>query len=456
MDNALVLITHVVNDAVIHGFIPDLLNQINQHASQPSASVIVVTDHKDAHIEALAELTEHSKAEPLYKSSLAGSHTNSLMAIPDICFLECDVFNPLAIIDSLNNHRAKPSLVISNSDHLQAASAIVSHYYGLASKDWRQCLRFKDKYLTREQLAQLPLADVDVDVYHPEYQLLCSDSFTGTDGFTGTDSKDSFPIIPSFPVVAKPKHGVASMHVQRCDNKQELTRFVQDFWQQSPTTPILIESFVEGTLITLETLGDGERLIAVGGFEVHLTPPPYFVELGAVWNSALCIEYQDACLSILRRIGVGLGVCHSEFIVTSSGELHLVEVNYRSIGDGREFLLDKMAPYPWFTVISQLHQGTSIDQLIKEYGSLSIESYARIHYVTATQSGTVQAIPDAFERRNPDSIVIHQPLKQCEQPIRLTHSNKDYLSRLLVVASSGNAADALIDRTLTELHWQVA
>lgn len=403
-----VLITHVVNDAVIEGFIPALLK--SRHV--PDSQLIIITDDKDAHMDALI-------ATPL------GAQ---------ISILECDVFNPLAIIDTLNNYHILPNLVFSNSDHLQAATAVVAEFFHLPSKDWCHCLVFKDKYLMRTQLHSAYL-------YQASYQLLTAKDL----------HLENLSI--SFPLVAKPKQGVASIDVQLCMNKNELLSYCQSFWQ-SKTLPILVESYVAGRLITLETLGDGERLVAVGGFEVTLTEPPHFVELDAVWNTPLCVQYRERCLSILQDIGVGLGVCHSEFIITPTGEVHLVEINYRSIGDGREFLLHGMAHYPWFDTIVRLHQGISIAELEAEFGSLAISTHARIHYIVAPQSGTIRSAPASFKKQTQQSVIIHQPLKKQHQTIHITHSNKDYLSRLLAYSDCTNTMNDVLSDAIASLQWQ--
>ena len=408
MTYSTVLITHVVNDAVIEGFIPALLK--SRHV--PDSQLIIITDDKDAHMDALI-------ATPL------GAQ---------ISILECDVFNPIAIIDTLNNYHILPNLVFSNSDHLQAATAIVAEFFHLPSKDWRHCLVFKDKYLMRKQLHSAHL-------YQAGYQLLSAKDL----------HLENLSI--NFPLVAKPKQGVASMDVQLCMNKNELLSYCQSFWQ-SKTLPILVESYVAGRLITLETLGDGESLVAVGGFEVTLTEPPHFVELDAVWNTPLCVQYRERCLSILQDIGVGLGVCHSEFIITPTGEVHLVEINYRSIGDGREFLLHDMAHYPWFDTIVRLHQGVSIAELEAEFGSLAISTHARIHYIVAPQSGTICTAPSPFNKQMQQTTIIHQPLKKQHQTIHITHSNKDYLSRLLAYSDCAKTMNDVLNDAIANLQWQ--
>ncbi|HAR76549.1 MAG TPA: ATP-grasp domain-containing protein, partial [Psychrobacter sp.] len=52
MYDSTVLISHVVNDAVIDGFIPALLESMNT----PDSQLIIMTDHKDSHMDALINM----------------------------------------------------------------------------------------------------------------------------------------------------------------------------------------------------------------------------------------------------------------------------------------------------------------------------------------------------------------------------------------------------------------
>jgi len=65
----------------------------------------------------------------------------------------CDVFNPLAIVDSVTRRRPRPAAVFSNSDHLQASVAMAAQYFGLPAKDWRTAYRAKNKAEMRRHLA---------------------------------------------------------------------------------------------------------------------------------------------------------------------------------------------------------------------------------------------------------------------------------------------------------------
>lgn len=388
-----VIVTHVVNDAVIHGFTPA--------AQSITETTIILTDHK----------LDHLKEASLNNSFL-----------PDLV-LECDVFNPLDIIDTIVNQGLKPDILFSNSDHLQTACAIAAEFFGLPAKPWRTCLKAKNKYLTRQHLQELELPSV-------QSWLL--------------NNHSALPQDILFPVVAKPKEGVASMDVSRCDNEQQLNAYCQSFWQKYHCGAILLERFIEGPLITLETLGNGHDLVAIGGFDVSLSKPPYFIETSAIWNGPVTSQYREQCLAQLKAFGVGFGVCHSEFIISNNGPV-LVEINYRSIGDGREFLLDNLAHYSWFESILRLHCNRTLPQNPVIHGS------ALIHYLVAEQDGIVTQQAPSFSLQQDDVHVQYQVLKQEGESLIRSFSNKDYLARLTLTSPAIKELNASLQATLARI-----
>lgn len=391
---SIIIISHVVNDAVTHGFVPA--------AKAFGGMTVLITDHKFDHLQLAAE-----------DSNFA----------PDL-ILECDVFNPLDIIDTIASQGLDPHIIFSNSDHLQTSTALVAEFFHLPTKPWQTCFKAKNKQLTRQHLDLLGLPSVS-------NWLLTSHS--------------ALPTNLTFPLVAKPKEGVASMDVARCNNEEELKDYCKYYWQKHSDTAILLERFIEGPLITIETLGDGKRLIPVGGFDVSLSQPPYFIETAATWNGPLSQQYQAECLAQLAAFGVGFGVCHSEFIISPNGPI-LVEINYRSIGDGREFLLNHLAPYSWFDTILKLHQGHPVPDHV------AIEGSAHIHYVVAEQSGVVSGQPESFQRQQGDISIQYQVLKKAGEVLTLSHSNKDYLARLSLSSPSGTLLSKTLETTLDNIH----
>ena len=67
--------------------------------------------------------------------------------------LHADVRDARAVIETIAAHHP-PDVIFSNSDHLQAETALAAAYFGLPGKDWRACVTAKNKALTRRRLAE--------------------------------------------------------------------------------------------------------------------------------------------------------------------------------------------------------------------------------------------------------------------------------------------------------------
>lgn len=378
-DNPLVILAHVPHPAVFDGFIPA--------ARAKGYQVIVLTDHYDRTSENIRDNAE-AQVWP------------------------CDVFNPLAVIACLGEHATVPAAIFSNSDHLQTSAALAASWFRLPRKDWRICLAAKNKAEMRRRMSALGLP---------------------TPWNSRVSCNASLPAFIPFPIVAKPCEGVASIDVRLCDNLASLKRFVEEMSAKG-RSEILLERFLEGTLFSVETLGDGRALHAVGGFDVALSPLPHFVELSARWNGPVGRQYRDAAVAQIRQFGIGLGACHSEFIATADGPV-LVEINYRSLGDGDEFLLDRLTHGNWFSAILDLHLGHALAEVIPR---CTTTSAAETIYLAADTSGYLRDAPPSFVENKEDNGDVwcwYQALRHSGEHIEITHSNKDYVGALHLIAS---------------------
>lgn len=390
----LVILSHIVHLAVTEGFLPA--------ARERGLPVVLITDQAQEHRHQLAA------------AGCAGAGLE---------ILECDVFNPLAVVELLNAQGLRPAAVFSNSDHLQTTTALVAELFGCPGKDWRLCYAAKNKAAMRERLQRLGLPGPWFRVLTPGAEL---------------------PVDAPFPLVAKPREGVASLDVRLCHDAAELAAYCAQFWQQQPNRALLLEAYLEGPLFTLETLGDGHSLQAIGGFDVSLSPPPHFVELAARWNGPLSRAQRAAALAQVAAFGINFGVCHSEFILTAAGPV-LVEINYRSIGDGREFLLERLLPQGWFARILALHLGEPLAEFTAG------TAQALVHYQVATQNGRLHQASASFQHEQDGYWTDYRALRQVGEEIRLSHSNKDYLGVLRLIAPDAAKLDARCAAVLEQL-----
>lgn len=399
MQRPFVILAHVAHPAILEGFLPA--------AHQRGLPIVVITDHAQEHRRLL---------------------TTSNISPQALRVIECDVFNPLAVIEVLNSQDVQPIAVFSNSDHLQTATAMVAEAFECPGKDWRLCYAAKNKAAMRERMQRLGLPG-------PWFQVLTSNATLPTDA--------------PWPVVAKPREGVASLDVRLCHNAAELSAYCEQFWQQQPDRALLLEAYMEGPLFTLETLGDGRTLQAIGGFDVSLSPPPHFVELAARWNGPLSRAHRAAALAQVAAFGVNFGVCHSEFILTAQGPV-LVEINYRSIGDGREFLLDRLLPQGWFDRIVAVHLGDNLSD------AQPAQAQATVHYLVADRSGRLDQASSSFNVERDGHWCDYRALHTAGDTVTISHSNKDYVGVLRLIAPDDVSLEAQLHSTLNDLKWVVA
>jgi hypothetical protein len=399
MHRPLVILSHVTHAAITEGFLPA--------ARKRGLPVVLISDHAQEHRRLLA---------------------TSDFPAQDLLILECDVFNPLAVIELINAHGLRPAAVFSNSDHLQTATALVAEAFNVPGKDWLMCHWAKNKAVMRERMQDLGLPG-------PWFHVLTAGSAVPDDA--------------AFPLVVKPTQGVASLDVRLCHNTDELRDYCTRFWQQQPGRALLLEAYMEGPLFTLETLGDGQRFQAVGGFDVSLSPPPHFVEFGARWNGSLSAKHRAGALAQVAAFGINFGVCHSEFILTAEGPV-LVEINYRSIGDGREFLLDRLLPQGWFDRILAVHLG---EPLVDALPGLA---EALVHYLVADTPGRLQQASSSFRYEQDNHWSDYRALREIGDDIHVSHSNKDYLGVLRLIAPDAASLDAHFVATLADLRWVMA
>ena len=399
MQRPLVILSHIAHPAITEGFLPAALAR--------DLPVVLVTDHAQQHRRLLATIG--------YPAERLQIH-------------ECDVFNPLAVIELVNAHGWAPRAVFSNSDHLQTATALVAEAFGCPGKDWHLCHAAKNKAVMRQRLQQLGLPSPWFHVLTPGAAL---------------------PADTCYPLVAKPREGVASLDVRLCRSADELSAFCTRFWQLNPGRALLLEAYLEGPLFTLETLGDGQRLRAIGGFDVSLSEPPHFVELAARWNGPLGQAHRAAALAQVAAFGINFGVCHSEFILTAQGPV-LVEINYRSIGDGREFLLERLLPQGWFDRILALHLGEALAE--PQPG----DRHALVHYLVAERSGHLSEAPGSFQGESDGDWHDYRAVHQTGDDIRLSNSNKDYIGVLRLIERDDARLQARLQATLADLRWVIA
>lgn len=328
--------------------------------------------------------------------------------------VRCDVTDFREIIAAVARG-PEPAAIFSNSDHLQAPTALAAEFFGLPGKDWRAALRAKNKALMRRTLG---------GVYAAELR-------------PGDHAPDDAP----YPLVVKPREGVASEDVFLVGDAAELAARCREIWARRPEA-LVAEEYLPGVLHTLETLNGG----VLGGFRTTVSPPPRFVEERLDWVRPPCA---DQVLAALRTLGVGLGACHTEYVVHES-RARIIEVNYRIIGDHCDFLLAELLGVPIFEWVLRAHLGESPPPAPEPSGHAAVDS------VIADRSGTLTAAPGRREHETGGTRLAYWPIRTAGDRIEPARTNRDYLGTIRAIGPDTAGVDTAIKEFRARNTWEIS
>lgn len=372
--------------------------------------------------------------------------------VPEI--LGCDVRDFREVIGQISR-RTPPGAefgVVSNSDHLQTQTALAADYFGLPGKDWRATLRAKNKAQLRRHLAAHGEAAVRAFELPPEADPSEPGALRAPWVPGARDAPDRDGDVP-FPCVVKPREGVASEDVVLVRDPAELRLRCAEIRTRRPGRALVVEEFLAGELRTLETLGDSRGTLHVlGGFRTELSEPPYFVEERLVFEPPLPRRPEtDQVLCQLKALGVGLGACHTEFVVDEASRARIVEVNYRAIGDQCDLLLADLLDIPLFELILRTHLGEPLPARL----DARTDRRARQEYPLADRAGTLTAAPGPAELTVDGVRLTYRPLRGTGERHELHHTNRDYLGVLRAVGTDQSAVDRAAREFLSARRWEI-
>ncbi|MEU4551188.1 ATP-grasp domain-containing protein [Micromonospora violae] len=321
----------------------------------------------------------------------------------DVPVTRCAVRDATAVVAAAASTR--PVALLSNSDHLQEATAIAARGLGLPGKDPEAARLCKDKAASRRAIAAAGLDLVRTVTIDPH----------------------AAPEVPSgmFPAVVKPREGVASEDAYLVTEPAELVVRVAEIRSRRPEVALVVEEYLDGELRTFETLGDGTELADLGGWHTGLGPPPTFTEESLAWSPPDA-QARAQLRERLDALGVGFGACHTEYVI-SAGRIRLIEVNYRLIGDRMDLILADLLGVPLFEYVIRLHLGEPLAALGLPD---TVDRYARVEYVCADRSGRLVAAPGRLDTVHGDVRLGCHPLREVGRTAERTGTNRDYLAVL--------------------------
>jgi len=377
-------------------------------AARLDRPVVLLTDQPDAH-----------------RAAYAG------LAAAPVAVVGADVADAGALssrVALLSDRYGHPGALLSNSDHLQAAAALAAELLGLPAKPWQAALRAKNKALMRQRLAGLD-AVLAVEL-----------------------GPDDPPVFPTYPAVVKPREGVASEDVVLVGDERELVATVAAVRARRPGAALLVEEYLDGPLLTFDTLGDSTRRVHTGTWRTTLGPPPTFTEVRLDWAPGALAGVRDQVDAQLDALGVGFGACHTE-VVLQGDRVRIIEVNYRLIGDLMDLVTVDVIGADLFEAVLRVHAGEPLPDGVRD--AAGVRRHGRVDYVLAERAGTLVAAPPDGERSAGGVTLGHRRMRAVGVTAPVHGSNRDYLAAVWATGPDIAAVDAAVDGFREAHEWRI-
>ena len=140
----------------------------------------------------------------------------------------------------------------------------------------------------------------------------------------------------NYPYIVKPVDNRGTFGVMIVKDKSNVKEAFYNALSNSPSKRVIIEQFIEGTLVTVDgfCFKNGHRALAVASREYNEGPIPvtneiiYPAEFSDELNKKLLDNHED----IVRDLGYQYGHTHGEYIVGEDEKIYLVECTNRGGG----------------------------------------------------------------------------------------------------------------------------
>lgn len=242
-----------------------------------------------------------------------------------VCKDICDVFYPVSITEKdeilrICREERIDGICTIASDVAAPTVAYVAEQMGLAGNSYEAACKAHDKHLMREALVA---AEVDC----PHFVVVAKED----------THISSLTAHLSLPLIVKPSDRSGSLGVQKVTKREDLEPAVKEAQRVSLAGEALVEEFIEGREISVETISCQGTHYALQITDKVTTEAPHFVELAHHQPSDLPATMQERIYGITRRaldaLGLTSGASHSEYKITASGRVVVMEIGGRMGGD---------------------------------------------------------------------------------------------------------------------------
>lgn len=195
-----------------------------------------------------------------------------------------------------------------------------------------------------------------------------------------------------FPVILKPSRGAGSADVLLCQSLEDVGRQFEVIKANLKDQGcVLVEEFVQGPLVSVESLTWNNEIHFFGLSSRTFTPHPNFCEMSYSFpyleNTEIAKQAQDIAKRALLAVGHKIGAAHTEIIISKRGPL-IIELNLRVGGFFVGEMISEVYGFDYFYELLRLaiHEKPQIPPVRKpQQGAASLS-------IVSSQTGVYQGL----------------------------------------------------------------
>ncbi|WP_327173396.1 ATP-grasp domain-containing protein [Streptomyces sp. NBC_01336] len=262
------------------------------------------------------------------------------------------------------------------------------------------------------------------------------------------------------PLVLKPVDLCAGMFVRRVDDETGLAeahRALMDFpvnaRGQARAPVVLLEEFLHGPEVSVETVTFAGRTEVVGVTDKSTGGAPAFVETGHMFPAALSDEddraARETAVRAVEALGLDAVVAHTEIKLTPDGP-RVVEVNPRPAGNRITELVRHVTGIDLAAACVNVALGRAPDLRPRATGLHS----AAIAFLVPGAGGVLEGV-DGADEVGEAADVLEVSVAQPGTRVGVASSNNEYLGHVMAGDADGPGARAGAEALLARLRPQV-
>lgn len=261
-----------------------------------------------------------------------------------------------------------------------------------------------------------------------------------------------------YPLVLKPVDLASSAFVKLIRNSDDLQNAYRDlenfplnFRDQKRECAFLIEEYMCGEEVSVETISNNGEITVVGITDKSVTGSPYFIENGHMFPAKLGEDVKENIGEYVRKVllatGYNHGIAHTEIKLTKDGP-RVVEINPRTAGNYIVELIEYVTGVNMLKVFVSLALGEQLSISVTNTDVCS----AAIMFIVPNCGGKIKQIKGVGALKE-DSNIIRYKVEDCEgKSVEKPIDNACYLGHIITRDCEGYSARIYAETALGRLE----